>query len=82
MGILMNQMFRDISTIKNKKLSMSNASYIHIPSGRICRLKKNYGYVSTVFVEPFPISIMWGKEEYSDTIIVKTADLKPITDKS
>jgi hypothetical protein len=57
---------------------MKDATHIHIPSGQSVRIKKVYGDVATCYVEPYPISITWGKEEYSDSIIVKTQDLKLI----
>jgi len=53
-------------------------THIHIPSRQICRIKKIYGTIATAYVEPYPISIVWGKQEYSDTIIVKLSDLIPI----
>jgi hypothetical protein len=53
-------------------------THIHKPSNQKCRIKKVYGSIATVYVEPYPICIMWGKAEYSDTIIVKVEDLEII----
>jgi len=57
---------------------MNNATHIHVPSRQRGRVKKIYGSIATFFVDPYPISITWGKEEWHDTIIVKVEDLKPI----
>ena len=53
-------------------------THIHVPSGQPCCIKKVYGPIATVYVEEYPISITWGKEEWHDTIIVKLSDLTPI----
>jgi len=60
------------------QLNLFDFTHIHIPTNQKVRLKKNYGDISTVYVELYPISITWGKVEYHDTIIVKNQDLKPI----
>lgn len=57
---------------------MIGATHIHVPSGREVKIKKVYDSIVTCFVDPYPISIMWGKEEYANTIIVKLDDLKEI----
>ena len=57
---------------------MKDPTHIHEPSHTYCRIKKVYGSVATVYVDEFPISILWGKKEYSDTMIVNVRDLKPI----
>ena len=41
-------------------------------------IKKVYNSIATCFVDPYPISIMWGKQEYANTIIVKLDDLKEL----
>ena len=57
---------------------MIDATHIHMPSGQDVKIKKVYNSIATCFVDPYPISIMWGKEEYANTIIVKVEDLTPI----
>ena len=57
---------------------MTGATHIHIPSKQEVKIKKVYGSIVTCFVDPYPISITWGKEEYANTIIVKLDDLKEI----
>lgn len=53
-------------------------THIHGPSHQPCCIKKVYGSIATVYVEEYPISSTWGKEEWHDTIIVKLSDLTPI----
>lgn len=53
-------------------------THIHGPSHQPCCIKRVYGSIATVYVDEYPISITWGKEEWHDTIIVKVEDLKPI----
>ena len=53
-------------------------THTHTPSHQPCRIKKVYGSIATVYVDEYPISITWGKEEWHDTIIVKLSDLTPI----
>jgi hypothetical protein len=55
-------------------------THVHILSGQKVRIKKIYGNVATCYVEPYPISIVWGKEEYSDTIICNLKNLIPCPD--
>jgi hypothetical protein len=57
---------------------MTDATHIHMPSRQEVKIKKAYDSIAVCFVDPYPISLMWGKEEYSNTIIVKINDLKPI----
>ena len=53
-------------------------THIHGPSHQPCCIKKIYGSIATVYVDEYPISIMWGKQEYANTIIVKLDDLKEL----
>lgn len=57
---------------------MTDATHIHTPSRRKVKIKKVYDSIAVCLVDPYPISIMWGKEEYANTIIVKLDDLKEI----
>ena len=57
---------------------MIGATHIHEPSKQRVRIKKTYGHIATCYVDPYPIVITWGKEEYCDTIICKLNDLTPI----
>ena len=57
---------------------MTDATHIHMPSRRDVKIKKVYNSIATCFVDPYPISIMWGKQEYANTIIVKLDDLKEL----
>jgi hypothetical protein len=53
-------------------------THVHLPSKQKVKLKKDYGSISVIYVEPYPISIVWGKKEYCNTIICKNEDLIPI----
>ena len=57
---------------------MTGVTHIHIPSGREVKIKKLYDSIAVCLVDPYPISIMWGKQEYANTIIVKLDDLKEL----
>ena len=54
-------------------------THIHKPTNTECSIKKIYDTIATVYVEPYPICIVWGKEEYHNTIIVKLSDLEIIS---
>jgi len=56
----------------------SEWTHVHKPTNTKCRIKKDYGTISTCFVEPYPICLTWSKEEYVNTIICKNEDLIPI----
>lgn len=56
---------------------MNDFTHIHTPSGRLCRVKKIYGDIAVVYVEPYPIQ-WWGKTDYYNTIIVKVNELQVI----
>lgn len=58
-----------------EQINLFDFTHIHKPSNTKCRIKKNYGTISTCFVDPYPICIVWGKEEYSNAIICKNEDL-------
>ena len=53
-------------------------THIHSPSLQPCCIKRVYGSIATVYVDEYPISMTWGKEEWHDVIIVKLSDLTPI----
>ena len=57
---------------------MIDATHIHMPAGQDVKIKKVYNSIATCFVDPYPISIKWGKQEYANTIIVELDDLKEL----
>lgn len=65
---------------RDNYLKRNIETYIHTPSGLKVRIKRIYGSIATCYVDPYPISIIWGQEEYSNTIICKIKDLIPWPD--
>lgn len=64
-----------------EQLNLFDWTHTHRLTGEKLRIKKLYGSVASCYVEvPFVYSQMWGKEEFTDTIICSIDNLIPIKD--
>lgn len=64
-----------------EQLNLFDFTHIHRLTGEKLRIKKLYGSVASCYVEtPFAYSQVWGKEEFTDTIVCNTDNLIPIKD--